>query len=115
MELNLAAVKITDITYNSVSSYGLTSGKVNYLGKFSYRSRNSNSISINTQFSSNGRLLKGDLKGNHSHKRFDLGVGYEIIDKSMDLRLPEDLETINLTPTYYLMEVFNSNRVVVTT
>ena len=37
LEISLAATKISGLTYNPTLTSGLTTGKLNYLGRFSYQ------------------------------------------------------------------------------
>ena len=104
LEIEIAASKIDNLTYTPSTSFGLVSQKLNYLGKFSYQTKNANSVSINTHFSSGGRLLKGDVNSQYSYNKFDLRANYEILDKVMDSRLSEDLRTINLLSSYNFLE-----------
>ena len=106
LELSLMASKIDDFTYSSNSSFGLISRKFNYLGKFYYQTKNSNYVSIDTLVSSEGRLLKGDLKGKYTYEKIDLGANYEILDQVMDDRLVEDLETLEVFSSYHILENF---------
>ena len=106
MDLSVAASKINDLTYASNVRSGLDSRRLNYLGKISYTTKNDNLVSANSQFSSEGRLLKGNLKGRYSHKNFELEANYEILDQAMDKRLSAGLKTIDLSSSYNLSENF---------
>ena len=59
--------------------------------------------------SSKGHLLQGDLRGNYSHKKLNLGLNYETTDKAVDTRLSEDLRTMNLISEYNLSSDFQVN------
>ena len=104
--LSIAASRIHNLTYNPNSSFGLTGRKLNYLAKLSYKTKNANSIYVDTHFSSTGQLLKGDLKGRVSNKNLTLLANYEILDQVLDKRLSEDLKAINILSSYKLFEDF---------
>ena len=105
-EISFAASKIDGLTYTPTSSFGLSSRKIYYLGKFLYQGRKANFVSADTLFSQKGELLKGDLKGKYVHNKIDIGADYEFLDKGLDHRLIEDLSTINLSSSYYLLRDF---------
>ena len=79
------------------SILGLEDRDWNYLGKFSYHTKNANSFGANALFSSKGRLIEGDFRGNYTHKNLNLGLNYKTIDQAIDNRLSEDLRTIILS------------------
>ncbi|MDA9673338.1 hypothetical protein N9U01_02895 [Paracoccaceae bacterium] len=106
LELSFAASKFDNLTYTPRSTLGLESRDLNYLGKFSYRTKNANTFSSNVLLSSKGHLLQGYFKGNYSHKNLNLGLNYETIDEAIDTRLSEDLRTMNLTSEYSLSDGF---------
>jgi len=109
LELSFAASKIDNLTYTPNPTLGLEAQDLNYLGKFSYQTKNANTLSSNVLLSSNGHLLQGDLRGSYSHKKFNLGLNYETIDQAIDTRLPEDLRTMNFTSEYSLFDDFQIN------
>ena len=106
MEISFSASKIDGLTYVPASNVGLTTQKFNYLGKFTYHTKQANNVSANALFSSKGQLLKGDLRGNYTYKNFDLGTNFEILDQVMDSRLSEDLKTVNLLSSYNFFNNF---------
>ena len=106
LELSFAASKIDNLTYTPSPTFGLEARDLNYLGKFSYQTKNANTFSSNVLLSSNGHLLQGDLRGSYSHKKFNLGLNYETIDQAIDTRLSEDLRTMNFTSEYSLSDDF---------
>ena len=109
MAVSFAASKIDNLTYTPSPTLGLEAQDLNYLGKFSYQTKNANTLSSNVLLSSNGHLLQGDLRGSYSHKKFNLGLNYETIDQAIDTRLPEDLRTMNFTSAYSLSDDFQVN------
>ena len=109
LELSFAASKIDNLTYASNPTLGLEARDLNYLGKFSYQTKNANTFSSNVLLSSNGHLLQGDLRGSYTHKKFNLGLNYETIDQATDTRLSEDLRTMNFTSEYSLFDDFQIN------
>jgi len=109
LEVSFAASKIDNLTYIPSTSLGLESRDFNYLGKFSYRTKHANSFGANALFSSKGRLIEGDLKGNYTHKNLNLGLNYKTIDQAIDNRLSEDLRTINFRSVYSLSDNFKIN------
>ncbi|MDC3002500.1 hypothetical protein OAZ20_00280 [Paracoccaceae bacterium] len=109
LEVSFAASKIDNLTYTPSSNLGLEAGDLNYLGKFSYRTKNANSFSYNVLLSSMGRLVQGDLGGNYSHKKLNLDLNYETIDQAIDTRLSEDLRTVNFTSDYTFSDDFQVN------
>ena len=109
LELSFAASKIDNLTYTPSPTLGVASKDLNYLGKFLYRTKHSNTFSSNALFSSKGRLLQGDLRGNYSHKKLNLGLNYETIDQAIDTRLSEDLRNMNFTSEYSLSSDFQVN------
>lgn len=109
IELSFAASKIDNLTYIPNPTLGLEARDLNYLGKFSYRTKNANTFAANAQFSSKGRLLQSDVRGNYSHKKFTIGLNYETIDQAVDNRLSEDLRTMNFTSLYNLSDNFQVN------
>ncbi len=109
IELSFAASKIDNLTYTPNPTLGLEARDLNYLGKFSYRTKNANTFAANAQFSSKGRLLQSDVRGNYSHKKFTIGLNYETIDQAVDNRLSEDLRTMNFTSLYNLSDNFQVN------
>ena len=108
-ELSFAASKIDNLTYTPSPTLGLEARDLNYLGKFSYRTKHANTFAANAQFSSKGRLLQGDVRGNYSHKKLNIGLNYETIDQAIDNRLSEDLRTVNFTSLYSLSDSFQVN------
>ena len=60
MEASFVASKIGGLTYSPGSNPGLISGKVNYLGKFSYENVQDHIFVANALFSENGQLLNSD-------------------------------------------------------
>ncbi len=107
--VSFAASKIDNLTYVPSSTLGLEARDLNYLGKFSYRTKNANTFSSNVLLSPKGHLLQGDLRGNYSHKKLNLGLNYETIDQAIDTRLSEDLRTMNLISEYRLSDDFQVN------
>ncbi len=88
---------------------GLEAGDLNYLGKFSYRTKNANTFGANALLSSKGHLLQGDLRGNYTHKNLNLGLNYETINQAIDNRFSEDLRTMNFTSFYNLSDHLQVN------
>ena len=109
LEFSFAASKIDDLTYTPNPNVGLESREINYLGKFYYQTKHANIFNVKALFSSKGRLLKGDLRGNYSHKKLNVGLNYETIDQAIDNRLSEDLRNINLISVYNLSDNFKLN------
>ena len=109
LELSFAASKIDNLTYTPSPNFGLESRDLNYLGKFFYQTKNANTFGANALLSSKGHLLQGDLRGNYSHKKLNLGVNYQTIDQAIDNRLSEDLRTMNFASEYSLSDVFQIN------
>ena len=79
---------------------GLEGRKLNYLGKLSYKSNNANTVFANALFSSKGKLLQGDLRGEYSHKKVDLGLNFETINQNIENRLSQDLRTVRANFAY---------------
>ena len=109
LELSFAASKIDNLTYTPSPTFGLEARDLNYLGKFFYKTKNANTFGANALLSSKGHLLQGDLRGNYSHKKLNLGVNYQTIDQAIDNRLSEDLRTMNFASEYSLSDVFQIN------
>ena len=109
LELSFAASKIDNLTYTPSPTLGLEARDLNYLGKFSYHTKNANSFGANALFSSKGRLIEGDFRGNYTHKNLNLGLNYQTIDQAIDTRLSEDLRTMNFTSEYSLSDDFQVN------
>ena len=109
LEVSFAASKIDNLTYTPNPTLGLEARNLNYLGKFSYRTKNANTFAANTLFSSKGHLLQGGIRGNYSHRKLNLNLNYETIDQAIDTRLSEDLRTMNLTSTFSLSDDFQVN------
>ena len=109
LELSFATSKINNLTYTPSPTLGLEARDLNYLGKFSYQTKNANTISANALLSSKGHLLHGDLRGNYSHKNLNLGLNYETIDQAIDNRFSEDLRTMNFISLYSLSDDFQVN------
>ena len=109
LELSFAASKIDNLTYTPSPTLGVVSRDLNYLGKFLYRTKHSNTFSSNALFSSKGRLLQGDLRGSYSHNKLNLGLNYETVGQAIDTRLSEDLRTMNFTSEYSLSNDFQVN------
>lgn len=109
LELSFAASKIDNLTYTPNPSLGLEARDLNYLGKFSYSTKNANTFSSNVLLSSKGHLIQGDLRGNYSHKKLNFGLNYEIIDQAIDTRLSEDLTTMNFKSEYSWSDGFQVN------
>ena len=101
------SLKISGLTYTSNENIGFLNGTINYLGKLSYQAKNSNSVLLNTHFSSDARLLKGNLKGKLSLKKIDFTGDYEFVDQNVDNRLSEDLEAIDVSSAYNFFDKFN--------
>ena len=83
LEFSFAGSKIDNLTYTPSPNLGLEAQDFNYLGKFYYHTKYANTFNANALFSSKGRLLKGDLKGNYSHKKLNVGLNYETIDQAL--------------------------------
>ncbi len=109
LDLSFAASKIDNLTYMPSPTLGLEARDLNYLGKFSYYTKNANSFGANALFSSKGRLIEGDFRGNYTHKNLNLGLNYQTIDQAIDTRLSEDLRTMNFTSEYSLSDDFQVN------
>ena len=109
LAVSFATSKIDDLTYTPRSTLGLEARDLNYLGKFSYRTKHANTFSADALFSSKGHLLQGDIRGNYSHKKLNLGLNYETIDQAIDTRLSEDLINMNFTSEYTLSDDFQIN------
>ena len=109
LEVSFAASKIDNLTYKPSASLGLEAGDFNYLGKFYFRTKHANTFGANAQFSSKGRLLQSDVRGNYSHKKLNIGLNYETIDQAVDNRLFEDLKNMNFTSVYSLSDNFKIN------
>ena len=109
LEVSFAASKIDNLTFTPSASLGLEDRDFNYLGKFSYRTKHANTFAANAQFSSKGRLLQGDVRGNYSHKKLNIGLNYETTDQAVDNRLSGDLRTMNFTSLYSFSDNFQVN------
>ena len=109
LELSFAASKIDNLSYTPSPTLGLETRDLNYLGKFSYHTKNASSFGANALFSSKGRFIEGDFRGNYTHKDLILGLNYQIIDQAIDTRLSEDLRTMNFTSEYSLSDDFQVN------
>ena len=111
LEVSLGSSKIDNLTYMPTSSFGITDRKLNYLGRFLFQTKNENSISGDSLFSSTGQILKGELRGNYTHKKIGLEAKYEVLGQEIDTRLPEDLKTLNLSSSFEFLEgfLFNSD------
>ena len=109
LELSFAASRIDNLTHNPSPNLGLEARGLNYLGKFSYRIKNTSSFGGNALFSSNGHLIEGDLRGNYTHKNLNLGFNYQAVDQAIDTRLSEDLRAMNLISEYSLWDDFQLN------
>ena len=109
LELSFAASKIDNLTYTPSPTLGLEARDLNFLGKFFYQTKNENTFSSNVLLSSKGHLLQGDLRGNYSHRKLNLGLNYETIDQAIDTRLSEDLRTMNFISEYSLSDDFQLN------
>ena len=109
LEVSFAASKIDNLTYTPTLTSGLAGQDLNYLGKLSYRTKHANTFAADALFSSKGHLLQGDIGGNYSHKKLNLGLNYETIDQAIDTRLSEDLRNINFTSEYSLSNDFQVN------
>ena len=106
LEISLAASKIDKLTFTPTSNFGLVGRKLNYLGKFFIQTRQKNSVSANTLFSSAGQILKGDLRGRYTHNKFDLNAKYDFLGQVMDNRLSDDLRAISFASSYNFLENF---------
>ena len=109
LEVSFAASKIDNLTYTPNPTLGLEAQDLNYLGKFYYRTKNANTFAANAQFSSKGRLLQSNLRGNYIHKKLNIGLNYETIDQAIDNRLLGDLRIMNFTSFYSLSDNFQVN------
>ena len=74
LEVSFSASKIENLTYTPSTTLGLEGRDLNYLGKFSYRTKHADTFAANAQFSSKGRLLQSDVRGNYIHKKLNLGL-----------------------------------------
>ena len=107
LSISFAAAKIGGMTYQPTSGFGLPSQKLNFLGKFSYQTKNRYFVNADTLFSSKGQLIRGYLEGKYSYEQFNLGARYEVLDQLMDSRLPKDLSTLDLSSSYGFLENFS--------
>ena len=109
LEVSFAASKINNLTYKPNPNLGVEARNLNYLGKFSYQTKNANTFGVNALLSSKGHLLHGDLRGNYLHKKLNLGMNYQTINQAIDTRLTENLRTMNFTSEYSLSDEFQVN------
>ena len=109
MDLSIAAVKLSDLTYTPISNSALSNRKFNYLGKFSYQNNRSDSIAANALFSPSGNLLKGELRGLYDHRKIKLEGYYETINQFQDSRLTDDLQNFGLSSSYKFMDGFEAS------
>ena len=109
LAVSFAASKLDNLTYTPSATLGLEAQDLNYIGKFSYRTKHSNTFAADALFSSKGQLLQGDFRGNYSHKNLNIGLNVETIDQAIDTRLSDDLSNINLTSGYSLSDDFQVN------
>ena len=106
MEASFVASKIGGLTYSPGSNPGLISGKVNYLGKFSYENVQDHIFVANALFSENGQLLNSDLSGKYFYDKFGIEGIYQSINKDLDKRLSNDLKSLELTSSYSFSDDF---------
>jgi len=104
LEISLAASKIGGLTYNPTLTSGLTTGKLNYLGRFSYQSNQDSSVAAEALFSSARQLLKSTIRSKQTIEKFDLSLDYKFIDQAMDSRLSTDLKTIGFLSSYNFVD-----------
>ncbi len=109
LEVSFAASKIDNLTYIPNPNLGMEAQDLNFLGKFSYRTKHANTLAANALFSSKGHLLKGDFRGNYTHEKLNLGINYATIDQAIDNRLSEDLRTMYFTSLYSFSDSFQVN------
>ena len=109
LEISFAGAKLDNLTYTPNPNLGLEARDINYLGRFYYHTKHANTFKANVLFSSRGRLLKGDFRGNYSYKKLNAGLNYETVDQRIDNRLSEDLRNMNLTSVYNLSDDFRLN------
>ena len=107
MNISFAAAKLGGLTYTPNTNTGLTNRKVNYLGKFVFQTNTADEVAVNASFSSNGKLLKSDLRGTYTYEKVRLVGNYEMIDQAFDSRLSEDLKTLEFLSSYDLIDRFN--------
>ena len=102
LTISLAASKISSLSYNPASTVGLIGEKYNYLAKVSYQTNTGDVFSTNTLLSSNGKVIRGDIRGKYIYKKFALNGEYEFIDRATDKRLSRNLNTIKFLSSYSL-------------
>ena len=107
MDISLAAAKLGGLTYTPNTNTGLTNGKINYLGKALFQTTAGNEVAVNASFSSDGKLLNSDLRGQYSYKKINLQGNFQRLDQEFDSRLAEDLQTLELVSSYELMDYLN--------
>ena len=100
MDISLATSKIGGLTHDQTENSDLFNEKFNYLGRFSYKTKSSNHLYVDTLFSSRGQILKGDVSGKYTYKKIDFNGNYEFIDYSLDKRFPNNLKTMNFGSSY---------------
>ena len=109
LEVSLAASKINGLTYSPASSFGLAGRKLNYLAKFFFEIEEDSFVSSDVLLSSEGRLLRGDIRGKYTHEQINFGARYEVLDQIMDDRLSDDLRIINISSSYNFFDSFLLN------
>ncbi|GIR86449.1 MAG: hypothetical protein CM15mP85_30730 [Rhodobacterales bacterium] len=72
MNISFAAAKLGGLTYTPNTNTGLTNRKVNYLGKFVFQTNTADEVAVNASFSSNGKILKSDLRGTYTYEKVRL-------------------------------------------
>ena len=109
IETAIALSKINALSYAPAANLGLTSGKINYLGRFSYKTRNHNILAANAIFSSDSVLLKDDIRGKYTNNNVSLKGQYEFINRDVNSLMSKEATAVNFLLGYTFDGLFQAS------
>ncbi len=102
--LSFGSLLLNSATYDPNINSGLRPGHFSYLSAFEYNFTNDINYSGQALFSKNGKLVHGNVKGNHSIKNFGIQGNYEFYDDESDPRLDDELKNFDVSSSFGFSE-----------
>ena len=102
--LSFGSLLLNSATYDPNINSGLRPGHFSYLSAFEYNFTSDINYSGQALFSKNGKLVHGNVKGNHSIKNFGIQGNYEFYDDEGDPRLDDELKNFDVSSSFGFSE-----------
>jgi len=104
LALSFGTLVLNSSTYQPNTNSGLKPGYFSYLSSFNYKLANDINYSGQALFSKDGKLVNGNVKGEHRIKNFGIQGNYEFYDDESDPRLNDDLKNFDLSSSFGFSE-----------